>query len=125
MEQFILEEFSCAVEEVMRRNVSFFDVITKLETSNAKMSRAAAKAITQCGCVHFEPKEKKKREATLKERSGVRGEMCDSCREELEKAVGEHLFYLSGFLSITGLNFYDVYLKEMSRQRTLGKYSLR
>lgn len=124
MEQFILEEFRCVVEEALQYNGNYLDLITKLHMSHAKMSRAAAKAITQCGCVVFDGAASKYGKTT-KERAGFRGQMCDICREELEKAAGEHLFYLSGFLSAVGIDLYDIYLKELNRQKLLGKYSLR
>ena len=125
MEHFLLEEFQCMVEELLCRNGNLLDLITKLGMSNDKLCRAAAKAITQCGCVRFEVDRESTGKRSSKERSGICGELCDACREELEKEAGEHLFYLSGFLNAAGLDLYDVYLKEMNRQRMLGKYGLR
>ena len=125
MENFLLEEFQYLAEEQIRRNSSLLDLMTKLEGTNGKINRAISKAVTQCGCIRFLPATHTGREKTVKERAQMQGGLCDSCREELERALGEHLFYLAALLNPLDLSFYDVLFGEMNRQRMLGKYSLR
>ena len=121
----MLEEFQYLAEEQIRRNSSLLDLMTKLEGTNGKINRVLSKAVTHCGCICVSPTTHTSQEKTVKERAQMQGNLCDSCREELERVLGEHLFYLAGLLNPLDLSFYDVLLGEMNRQRMLGKYSLR
>ncbi len=125
MDSLILEEFQYLTEEQLKRNSSLLDLMTKTETTGGKINRALSKAITHCGCIRLDAQTHQRAELTSKERAQIKGTLCDTCREELEKVIGEHLFYLTGLLGPLDLSLYDLFLTELGRQKTLGKYNLR
>ena len=55
--------------------------------------------------------------------SGVRGQLCDNCREALEAEVGQTLFYMTGVLNAVDMNLYDCLLKEQKRISALGIFN--
>lgn len=125
MDSFILEEFQYLTEEQLKRNSSLLDLMTKNEVTGGKVNRALSKAITHCGCIRLSAGRHGRGETTLKERAQITGNLCDTCREELERMIGEHLFYLTGILNPLNLSLYDIVLTELKRQKMLGKYNLR
>ena len=46
-----LNEFTQKVEEVLIRHKSILDIMTKLQETDARTTRAVAKAVTECGCI--------------------------------------------------------------------------
>ncbi len=125
MNEFILEEFQYLTEEQLRRNAGLPDLMTKLETTGGKINRAVSKAMTHCGCIRYGSEKPLEEEHSAKERAGIGGDLCETCREEFERAVGEHLFYLAGLLGALDISLYDMICAEISRQKMIGKYSLR
>ena len=125
MESLILEEFQYMIDQQIRRNGSLIDMLTKLETSGGKLNRALVKAVTHCGCISLDLKRKCTDCSDAKGRAKISGTLCEGCREEVERAMGEHLFYLTAMLSPLDLSLYDLFLGEAQRQKMLGKYNLR
>jgi len=58
-------------------------------------------------------------------KSHVNGELCDNCRDVIEREIGNNLFYLTSLCNLLDLNLYDILLKEYNKINTLGKYSMR
>lgn len=125
----LCDEFQEAVDNYLIRHRSILDVITKLQESNARVTRAAMKAVTTCGCLQLHAtKPKIPLDITLDElrdymSTHLEGELCDICREVLEDEMGRHLFFLVALSNHFGLNFQDTIAKEHKKLKALGVFS--
>lgn len=132
MKDIMVDEFQYTVHELLVRNKSIIDSITKFQDSNARVNRSIVKSVTQCGCVKINAKKQDLLEDDA-EFEDVRkacdthleGELCESCRDIIEKEIGKNLFYLASLCNTLDLNLYDIILKELDRVKVLGKYNLR
>lgn len=77
MKDMLIDEFQYTVQELIFRNRSIIDSITKYQDSNARVNRAIVKAVTQCGCIRINAKKQEVPE--------------DSSFEEIRKAMDTHL----------------------------------
>lgn len=131
MKDIIVDDFQYTVQELLVRNKSILDAITKFQDSNARVNRAIIKSVTQCGCVQIHAeKQQISEDGDFEEmrqsmKSHVEGELCENCRDSIEKDVGRNLFYLASICNALDLNLYDIILKEDDRVKMLGKYNLR
>ncbi|MBX4258467.1 DUF1573 domain-containing protein [Clostridium estertheticum] len=132
MKDCIFDNFQNSVDESLLRHRSVLDVITKLQESDARVNRAVAKSVTNCGCIKLEEKNMYTSPNidylnldTSASQSPVQGALCENCREVLEKELGNNLFYITSLCNILGLNLYDILLKEYNKISTLGKYTMR
>ncbi|MDK2798746.1 MAG: hypothetical protein PWP27_522 [Clostridiales bacterium] len=127
----ITDEFQYTVLELLVRNKSILDSLTKYQDSNARVNRAIVKAVTQCGCVKINAdKQIFLEDGDFEEirdnmSTHLEGSLCDNCRDTIEKEMGRNLFYLASLCNILDLNMYDILLKELDRVKMLGKYNLR
>lgn len=130
MKDIIFDEFQNSVFELLVRHKSILDVITKLQESGARVNRAVVKAVTSCGCLKVNAEKQRIPEnISLKELkdyldSHVRGNLCENCREVIEKELGTNLFYIAALCNSLDINLYDVMLKEYKKVNTLGIYNL-
>lgn len=132
MKDVIFDDFQNCVDESLIRHKSILDIITKLQESNARVSRAVVKAATSCGCTKITaekqclPSDDDAIE-NLKDclKSHLSGELCESCRDVIEREIGNNIFYLTALCSALDLNLYDILIKEYDKMNTLGKYTLR
>ncbi|MBU5485005.1 DUF1573 domain-containing protein [Clostridium sp. MSJ-11] len=134
MKDIIFDNFQNSVDESLLRHKSILDIMTKLQESDARINRAVAKSVTNCGCIHIEAKNQlsieDNEDIDINELPNIldthtRGFLCENCREVIEREVGNHLFYLTSLCNTLDINLYDVLIKEYDRIHTLGKYSLR
>ncbi|MBW9154688.1 DUF1573 domain-containing protein [Clostridium estertheticum] len=133
MKDCIFDNFQNSVDESLLRHRSVLDVITKLQESDARVNRAVAKSVTNCGCIKLEEKniytppniDDLNLDPPAASHSPVQGALCENCREVLEKELGNNLFYITSLCNILGLNLYDILLKEYDKISTLGKYTMR
>ncbi len=136
MKDIIFDDFQNAVNESLLRHRSILDILTKLQESEARINRAVAKSITNCGCIQIETQNNQLTEIenmidadleNIKQcmHSQINGKLCDSCREVVEREIGNNLFYLSSLCNLIDINLYDVLLKEYDKINTLGKFSFR
>lgn len=131
MKETAIDSFQYAVSELLVRNRSILDEMSKLEDSNARINRTISKAVTQCGCIKINACKQDYPEdvdyAKIKDflSSHLEGKLCPNCRDILEKDMGRHLFYLTTLCNTLDLNLYDIILKEYERLRLFGKYNLR
>lgn len=127
----VLDEFQYTSQDLLIRNKSILDSITKMTDTCARVSRTLAKAVTQCGCIKIcgekqeIPKINNMDEMKAHMDSHVRGTLCENCRDLLEKDIGRNLFYLAAICNTLDLNLYDIIIKELEHLKLLGKYSLR
>lgn len=132
MKDVIFDDFQNAVDESLLRHRSILDILSKLQESEARINRAVAKSVTNCGCIQVNAKKQKSPEDLndideLREcvKSHLKGNLCDNCRGIIEDEIGNNLFYLASLCNLLDLNLYDVLLNELSKINTLGKYTLR
>lgn len=135
MKDVIFDDFQNSVNESLLRHRSILDIMTKLQETEARINRAVAKTITNCGCMQVEANKQIKLDKLdidtdiddLKEhfQTHIKGSPCESCRDVLEREIGNHLFYLTSMCNLLDLNMYDILLKEFDRMNTLGKFTLR
>ena len=126
-----IEDFQNVVNDLLMRNRSILDIVSKIQTSAGRVNRSVIKAVTQCGCLEIEGKKQPfPDEASIEELSKllstqVKGKLCENCRATVEKEIGGSLFYLAALCNTLGISLYDVILKEKEALSTLGSYSLR
>lgn len=131
MKDALIDEFQYTVQELLVRNKSILDLITKFQDSNARVNRAIAKSVTHCGCIEIHAgKQKFSEDGSLEEiqellDTHLKGSLCDNCRDIIEKEIGTNLFYLAAICNTMDLNLYDIILKELERTKMLGMYNLR
>ncbi len=131
MKETTLDSFQYAVSELLVRNKSILDEMSKLSDSNARINRSISKAVTQCGCIKINASKQDYPEdaeyAKIKDfmSSHLEGKLCPNCRDIIEKDMGRHLFYLTTLCNNLDLNLYDIILKESERLRLFGKFNLR
>jgi len=134
MKDVIFDDFQNSVNESLLRHRSVLDILSKLQESEARLNRAVAKSVTRCGCMQIDASKHKIPEdyddldmAALKDsfQTHIKGELCDNCREVVEREMGNHLFYLASLCNLLDLNLYDTLLKEYDRIDTLGKFTFR
>lgn len=134
MKDVIFDDFQNSVDESLLRHRSILDIITKLQESQARVNRAVAKSITNCGCIKVEAK-KQYIPANIDDLNldtlsasldtHMEGNLCKNCREVLERELGNNLFYITSLCNLLDLNLYDILLKEYDKISTLGKYTMR
>lgn len=134
MKDVIFDDFQNSVDESLLRHRSILDIMTKLQESEARINRAVAKTVTNCGCIETHSAKQRRPEENdidniedLKNflNPQIKGDLCESCRDVIENEIGNNLFYLASLCNLLNLNLYDIFLKEYNKIDTLGKYSLR
>ncbi|APH16266.1 DUF1573 domain-containing protein [Clostridium sporogenes] len=132
MKDVIFDDFQNSVNDSLLRHKSILDILTKYSESNARVNRAIAKSITNCGCVSVKAEKQKLPSDSIDIealrdclKSHINGELCDNCRDVIEREIGNNLFYLTSLCNLLDLNLYDILLKEYNKINTLGKYSMR
>lgn len=130
MKDTIFDEFQNSVPQLLIRHKSILDVMTKYQESNARVNRALAKAVTNCGCLKIDAKKQRTpSDTSLRDLpeymdSHIRGVLCESCRDVIETELGANLFYIAAVCSLLDLDLYNVMLKEYKKIKTLGIYSM-
>lgn len=130
MKDMLIDEFQYTIQELLFRNKSIIDSITKYQDSNARVNRAIVKAVTQCGCISIDAKKQEMPEdgsfEEVRKAMGthVNGHLCESCRDQIEKELGKNLYYIASICNTLDLNLYDIIIKEQSRVKMLGQFNL-
>ncbi len=131
MKDIIINDFQSLVDELVARNKSLLDTISKSQETNARVNRAIAKSITHCGCIKLSAaKQHLPLDVDLSEMPShlstqIEGALCPKCREIIETELGSNLFYLASLCNSLDLDLYDVLIRESGRLQTLGKFHLR
>lgn len=133
MKDIIFDDFQNCVDDSLIRHKSILDILTKYSESTSKVNRSVAKAVTQCGCINISAKKQlipgieSDAEIDLNNylNTHLDGELCDKCREIIEREIGNNLFYLTALCNHLNINLYDILLKEYNKSSTLGKFNLR
>lgn len=123
-------QFQDAVDEYLVRHRSVFDVLTKYQEAAARVNRAYAKAVTECGCVKIEagrqqiPPEAEFRDLKQYMSDHTSGLPCAHCREVITKEMGRSMFYLAALCNLSGLSIREVMERERKNITTLGVFHL-
>ncbi len=123
--------FQDQVDEYLIRHRSILDVLSKLQESTARVSRAVAKAVTNCGCISVNAaKQQVPSDVSLGEvrayvNTHLSGTLCERCCEAVESEIGSSLFYQAGLCTLLGLDLDAIQKKEHSRIKTLGIFNLK
>ena len=132
MKDIIFDNFQNCVNESLLRHKSILDVLTKLQDSQARINRAVAKSVTNCGCIEINAEKQCIPDSediieTLNScfKTHIKGKLCDNCREIIEQEIGNHLFYITSLCNNLDLNLYDIFIREYDKMNTLGKYTFR
>ena len=133
MKDIIFDDFQNCVNDSLIRHKSILDILTKYSESTSKVNRSVAKAVTQCGCISISAKKQNNSEINFECETDLKnylsshlyGELCDKCREIIEREIGNNLFYLTALCNHLNINLYDILLKEYNKSATLGKFNLR
>ncbi len=130
----IFDNFQNSVDASLIRHKSIIDIITKLQESEARINRAIAKSVTNCGCIEINAKKQEipddDSNLSIENLGGclqthIVGTICENCRDVIEGEIGTHLFYLTSLCNALDISLYDVLIKENNNINTLGKYNLR
>ena len=122
MKDILFDDFQNSVSELILRHRSIIDITSKMQEANARIQRAFAKAVTQCGCISIEAT--KNTDYNSLSPDHIRGVLCSECRDTLEKEIGNYLFYLMAFMNSTDINCYDVLIKEIQHINLLNKFNI-
>lgn len=132
MKDIIFDSFQNNVDESLLRHKSVLDLITKYSESSARVNRAIAKAVTNCGCITITankqaiPQDDNCLEDLCKcLNTHLNGQICETCREVIEREMGNNLFYLTSLCNALDISLYDVLIKESNKVDTLGKFNFR
>jgi len=123
--------FQDQVDESLIRHRSILDVLSKLQESTARVSRAITKAVTTCGCISVNagrqqfPSDVSLAEVRAYLDTHLSGTLCERCREAVETEIGSALFYQAGLCSVLDLDLEAIQKKEHSRIKTLGIFNLK
>lgn len=130
MKDIIFDDFQNSVNDSLLRHKSILDILSKYTESSARVNRAIAKSVTNCGCIRINASKQIMPNDLLDEtnynlQTHIEGELCDNCREIIEREMGNNLFYLTSLCNDLDINLYDVLIKEHDRIKTLGKFTFR
>ncbi len=131
MKDILIDDFQYTAQELLVRNRSILDLVTKYQDSNSRVNRAIIKSVTQCGCLKITAKKQNiPDDASFDQvqdviQNHIEGSLCDNCRDAIERDMGRNMFYLASLCNALDLNLYDIILKENDRIQMLGKYNLR
>lgn len=123
-------DFQTAVDEYLIRHRSILDIMTKYQEASARVNRAFAKSVTECGCVTVNATRQQApadiEYSHLKKfmSSHLSGEPCEQCKEIITKELGHSLFYLAALCNLSGISLNEVMHKECNTVNTLGFFHL-
>lgn len=118
-----MDEFQDEVGKLLVRNRNILDILTKIQSSCARISRSAIKSATGCGCIEIEGKKNFQNLSSMG--GGIDGNLCEDCRSIIETEIGEMLFYMASLCNVFKISVNDITENEIKRIKALGKYSLR
>jgi NTP pyrophosphatase (non-canonical NTP hydrolase) len=125
-----MDEFQQLVSRLLLRHRSVLDVLTKTQETSARVNRALAKAITECGCVEVEAKKqtfddsKPLHEHHQHLETHLSGALCEHCKEVLVTELGKNLFYIAALCNMADIRLSEVLDSETDRLNTLGVFNL-
>ena len=128
-----LEQFQNFIDELVLRNKSILDQMTKLQDATTRLNRNISKSATNCGCIELHVlKQQFFLQDTIKYddlssllSTHIEGYPCPSCNELIEKEMGRVLFYLSALANTLGISLSQVIENEKNTTSILSHYCLK
>lgn len=124
MKKTLTEDFQDTVSKFHIWNKSVLDIMSKLQSASSKINRATVKSVTSCGCIELNGRKSIVTFEKNEDGSQIKGVLCDECRANLEREIGEGLYYIISLCNAMNLNVDKIIQKEVDRVKTLGKYNL-
>ncbi|HBT46697.1 MAG TPA: DUF1573 domain-containing protein [Peptococcaceae bacterium] len=130
MSDLLCDRFQQVVAQYTLRHKSILDILSKMQEAQARVQRAVAKAVTNCGCIQVRAaKQTLPAGVTMAElpsylTSHLLGELCPECRETVEEELGQLFFYLTALCNTLDISLTDVLDKEQDKLCTLRYFSL-
>ncbi|MFZ5353627.1 MAG: DUF1573 domain-containing protein [Bacillota bacterium] len=130
MKDLLFDHFQDSVGGLLIRHKSILDILTKFQEAQTRVNRAVVKSVTSCGCIEINSKKQNyNEELSLEELKDfmdthIRGNLCDNCRDIIEKELGNSLFYMAALCNVLDISLYDVMIKENEKINTLGIYNM-
>lgn len=128
MKDIIFDDFQNSIEDSLLRHKSILDILSKYQDSQARISRAICKAVTNCGCIEINASKQNLNDLDdlkVALSNHLEGKLCDNCREIIEQELGNNIFYLTSLCATLDLNIFDIILKEYEKVKTFGKFNFR
>lgn len=124
MKKTLTEDFQDTVLKFHIWNKSILDIMSKLQSAASKINRATVKSVTSCGCIEIDGKKSVVTFEKQQEGTQIKGVLCEECRSNLEREIGEGFYYMISLCNALNLNVDKIIQKETDRVKTLGKYNL-
>ncbi|MBQ8541528.1 MAG: DUF1573 domain-containing protein [Clostridia bacterium] len=124
MKKTLTQDFQDTVSKFHIWNKSILDIMSKLQSASSKINRAAVKSVTGCGCVEIDGRKSTVSFEKQENSCQMRGDLCDECRANMEREIGEGFYYMVCMCNALNLNLDKIIQKETDRVKTLGKYNL-
>ena len=129
MKDLMTTDYQDCVDGMLVRNKSILDILSKMNITQAKIERSVAKSVTHCGCIEIDAKKQDGSQSLEEYQKNasfhIKNHLCSDCKNNLEKEMGNHLFYFAALCNALDMDMYDIILKEKSNLETLGKFSMR
>lgn len=124
------QNFQDTVADFTMRHKSTLDILTKIQESCARVNRAVAKAVTNCGCIEIKAEKQSflisasplELKAMLS--SHLYGRLCENCKDTIEAEMGKLLFYLTALCNNLDLSLNEVIAKENNKVSLLRLFNL-
>jgi hypothetical protein len=128
----ITEEFQCTVKENDYFNKNILEQLAKLQEVSAKLNKTVIRACTYCGCIEINANNKlysydgdiNLDMIKLLDPHHISGDLCEDCKDLIEKNIGSCLYYLACISNSFDLKLNEVLLKEMNKINILGKFNI-
>ncbi|GFN23130.1 MAG: DUF1573 domain-containing protein [Thermoanaerobacteraceae bacterium] len=130
MSDLLCDRFQQIVAQYTLRHKSILDILSKIQEAQARVQRAVAKAVTNCGCIQVQAAKQNlpagvgMAELPSYLTSHLLGELCPDCRETVEEELGQLFFYLTALCNTLDISLTDVLDKEQDKLCTLRYFSL-
>lgn len=126
----VSDDFQKKVAALIVRNSNVLDILTKCQTSCARLCRSTVKSATGCGCISITAEKslanlENAADFSPESMSGTTGKLCSECLGSIENEIGETLFYIASLCNALGMSMNDIMKREIKNVEALGKYSLR
>ncbi len=124
------DDFQKNVSELLIRHKSILDILSKIGEAQARINRAVSKSVTSCGCIQVNAtKQCIPYNGTIRDlqecmNTHVEGELCENCKDIIEKEIGNTLFYITSLCNVLDISFNEVLIKEIEKLNTLGIYNM-
>lgn len=129
----ITNEFQDTVREYEYFHKNILEQLVKFQELSAKLNKNIIRACSTCGCIEINANKfdfsNNARELSfeairLLEDHHIKGNLCEDCKDLIEKHMGSCLYYLTYMCNSLNLDFNDIFIKEMDKINLLGRFNI-